>query len=233
MEAWIQQVLGSDHAGITVLIAVFGMGLISVLSCACNFATIGVVAGYTGSIGSSGKSKAVVGSGIFFLAGTIISLTIIGGIIGYASETINEAFGNYWKIAVGLISIFFGLFTLDFLPFKIPSLNVRLNNHKDNLFSAIIFGLIVGGLSSACSLCCNPFFPIVLAASFVKGSLIWGILMLFSFSLGYGIPLAAGMIGIGLGLGKITTMIARFGTIIKYSGGIAMIITGFYFLLTV
>jgi cytochrome c biogenesis protein CcdA len=65
----------------------------------------------------------------------------------------------------------------------------------------------------------------VLIAVFVMG--------LFSFSLGYGLPLAAGMIGLGLGLGKISNMMARFGTIIKYTGGIAMLIIGFYFLITV
>jgi len=233
METWVTQVLSSEQAGITILIAVFLMGMISVVSCACNVATLGVVAGYTGTIGATGKTKAVVWSGIFFLSGTILSLTIIGGIIGYASELINDSFGNYWKVAAGLVSIFFGLYVMDLLPFKIPSMNIRAGDHDGNLFSAILFGFTVGGLSSACSLCCNPFFPIVLAASFVKGSFIWGLIMLFVFSLGYGIPLAAGMIGAGLGIGKISGMMARFGTIIKYIGGIAMILIGFYFLLTI
>ena len=95
METWVTQVLSSQQAGITILIAVFLMGMISVVSCACNVATLGVVAGYTGTIGATGKTKAVIWSGIFFLSGTILSLTIIGGIIGYASELINDSFGNY------------------------------------------------------------------------------------------------------------------------------------------
>ena len=67
MTDWVTQVLSSDQAGITVLIAVFVMGMISVVSCACNFATLGIVAGYTGTIGATGKSKAVIWSGSFFL----------------------------------------------------------------------------------------------------------------------------------------------------------------------
>lgn len=233
METWVKEILGSGQAGITVLIAVFAMGMISVVTCACNFATLGVVAGYTGTIGAAGKTKAVLWSGIFFLAGTIISLTAIGGIIGYASELINDSFGIYWKVAAGLIAIFFGLYAMDFLPFKIPSINITHENHDGNLFSAMVFGFTVGGLSSACSLCCNPFLPIVLAASFVKGSFVWGILMLLSFSLGYGLLLAAGMIGLGLGIGKISKVLSRFGTIIKYAGGIAMIAIGFYLLINI
>ncbi|MFA5781615.1 MAG: cytochrome c biogenesis protein CcdA [Bacteroidales bacterium] len=233
MEEWINRVLDSGQAGIAFLAAVFLMGIISVVSCGCNFATIGVVAGYTGTIGSTGKTKAVIWSGVFFLIGTIVSMAVIGGIIGYAGELISDSFGNYWKIAAGLISIFFGLYTMNLLPFKMPAVSVNPNNQKGGIFSAIIFGFTIGGLSSACGLCCNPFFPVVLAVSFVKGSVVWGILMLLTFSLGYGLPLAAAMVGVGMGFGKISKAVNRFGTIMKYAGGIALIAIGFYLLITV
>jgi cytochrome c-type biogenesis protein len=232
MIEWTRQILNSDQAGITVLSAVFVMGMVSVVSCSCNFAIIGIVAGYTGTIGSTGKTKAVVWSAIFFLVGTMISMAIIGAIIGYASQIINASFGNYWKIAAGFVSIFFGLYTLDILPFKIPGISINKKNQSGSIISAMIFGFAVGGLSSASSLCCNPFFPVVMAAAFVKASMIWGILMLVIFSLGFGLPLAAAMIGVGLGLGKISKTVARFGTIIKYAGAIALIVLGFYFLIT-
>ncbi len=233
MIEWVSHILNSEQAGITVLIAVFLMGMISVVSCGCNFAIIGVVAGYTGAIGSTGRTKAVVWSGIFFLIGTVVSMAIVGAIIGFASQLINASFGNYWKIAAGLISILFGLYTLDLLPFKIPGINYNPKGNGSGIVSAMIFGFAVGGLSTACSLCCNPFFPIVMAATFVKGSVLWGVLMLIVFSVGYGLPLAAGMIGIGLGFGKISKTVAKVGTIIKYAGGIALLVLGFYFLITI
>ena len=233
MEEWIHQILISDQAGITVLIAVFLMGIIGVVTCGCNFAIIGIVAGYTGTIGSTGKTKAVIWSGIFFLIGTILSMAIIGGIIGYASELISDSFGSSWKIIAGLISIFFGLYALNLLPFKMPGFTINPSTQKGGIWSSVIFGLTVGGLATAFNSCCNPVFPIVLAASFVKGSMIWGILMLIAFALGYGLPLAAAMVGIGLGFGKISKKVSLFGTIIKYAGGAALIIIGFYFLLTI
>lgn len=230
---WINQVLASDQAGITVLLAVFFMGIVSMAGCGCNFATLGIIAGYSGTIGATGKNKVVIWSGIFILIGTIVSMVAIGAIIGYAGEIVNNSFGNYWKIIAGSVSIFFGLYALNLIPFKIPGISFNPKNPKGNMLSAIIFGFTIGGLSSACSLCCNPFFPIVLAASFVKGSLLWGVLMLFSFSLGYGLPLAAAMVGVGLGLGRISKMLIKFGKVIKYAGGIAMIVLGFYFLITI
>jgi len=58
-------------------------------------------------------------------------------------------------------------------------------------------------------------------------------LMLVAFALGYGLPLAAAMVGIGLGFGKISKTTSVIGKVIKYAGGIALIILGFYFLVTI
>jgi cytochrome c-type biogenesis protein len=232
MEEWISQMMGNDQAGIAVLFAVFLMGVIGVISCGCNYAIIGVVAGYTGTIGSTGKTKVILWSGIFFLLGTMISMAIIGGIIGYAGDLVSDSLGIYWQLAAGLIMIFFGLYTMDFLPFKIPSISINAKNKKGSVFSSMIFGLTVGGLATAFNTCCNPVFPIVLAASFVKGSVLWGMLLLLSFSLGYGLPLAAAMVGIGMGFGKISKSASVASKIIKYAGGIALLGMGFYFLIT-
>jgi cytochrome c biogenesis protein CcdA len=233
MEEWISQVMSSDQAGIAVLLAVFLFGIIGVVTCGCNYAIIGIVAGYTGAIGSTGKTKAIVWSGVFFLLGTMISMAVIGGIIGYAGNLISNSFGIYWQIIAGLVMIFFGLFTLDILPFKIPSVTFNTEKKSGSVFSSMIFGLTVGGLATAFNTCCNPVFPIVLAASFVKGSILWGILLLLAFALGYGLPLAAAMVGVGLGFGKISKKASAFGKVIKYTGGIALIVIGFYFLITI
>ena len=232
MEAWIQQVLSSDQAGYTVLIAVFLFGIISVFTCACNFSIIAIVAGYSGTLGVSGKTKVIIGNSLLFLIGMLISMSVIGGIIGYASELISTSFGNYWKIAAGITAIFFGLFTMDLLPFKIPSINIRSPRHKSGILSSVIFGLTIGGLTLASGTCCNPVFPIILAVSFVKGSLIWGMLLLFVYALGYGVTFTAIMIGIGLGFGKTTRSYTKVGIVLKYVGGIILLVVGFYLLLT-
>ena len=225
--------MNSGQAGIAALIAVFLLGAIGVVSCGCNYAIIGIVAGYTGTISSTGKTKAIIWSGIFFLLGNMIAMAIIGGIIGYASNLISDSFGKYWQIIAGLIMIFFGLFTLELLPFKIPSISLNKENKTGSIFSSMIFGLTVGGLATAFNTCCNPVFPIVLAATFVKGNMLWGILLLLAFALGYGLPLAASMVGIGLGFGKISKKASMFGKVIKYAGGISLLVIGFYFLLTI
>jgi len=232
MNEWINSALSSDHAGIITLLAVFLLGFISVFTCACNFAVIGAVAGYTGTVSATGKTKTVVVSSVFFLLGAVIALSAIGCVIGYASELISASIGNYWKIAAGIIAILFGVYTLDILPFKIKGISPNFQNKKNSMVGAMLFGFIMGGATSLGSLCCNPIFPIVMGASFLKGSTLWGFAMLFLYALGYGITLAAAMLGVGLGLGKISNLLSKFAIFIKYAGGITLIVLGFYFLFT-
>jgi cytochrome c biogenesis protein CcdA len=232
MQEWINSVLSSDHAGITVLVAVFFLGIVSVFSCGCNFAVIGTLAAYTGAIGATKKTKTVIVSSLFFLLGIVVTMSVIGFVIGFTSEFISTSLGSYWKIGAGIISIFFGLYIIDLLPFKIPGISMSYKNKNNGIIGAILFGLMIGGLSSLCGLCCSPIFPVIMAASFVKGSMVWGILMLFAYSLGYGFTLTASMLGLGLGVGKISNSLSRVAIVLKYVGGITLICLGFYYLFT-
>jgi cytochrome c biogenesis protein CcdA len=233
MNTWIQQVLNSEHATLTVLIAVFLMGMISVVTCGCNFAILGVVAGYSGASPAAEKSKTIWLRGIAFLTGGIVSMATIGALFGYASEVINTSFGNYWKIAAGLIAIFFALYSMNLLPFRLPGFSLKANPARQGIVSAVLFGLAIGGLSTALNSCCNPIFPVILAASFVKGGALWGLTMLSVFALGYGLPLAAAIVGFGLGLGKISKTLSVVGTVVTYIGGITLLVLGFYLLITI
>ncbi len=232
MDTWINQVLSNDHASVMILIAVLVMGILSVFTCACNFAIIGVVAGYSGASPVTGKSKMVIWKGLAFLLGTIISMSVIGALFGFAGKWVSDSLGSYWKIAAGLVAIVFGLYSMDLMPFKLPGISLKKAESQQTMFTAIIFGFAVGGLSAACNSCCNPFFPVILAASFVKGSAMWGFVMLTAFALGFGLPLAAMIVGISLGLGKISTVLSMVVKIAKYIGGIALVALGFYLLLT-
>jgi cytochrome c biogenesis protein CcdA len=233
MQEWINSILSSDQTGIIVFAAVFLLGVVSVFTCACNFAAIGVVAGYTGTLGATGKTKTVVAGSVFFLLGIVISLSAVGCLIGFASELVSASMGNYWKIAAGSIAILFGVYNLDILPFKIKGISSNFQNKKSSIAGAMLFGFVMGGATSLGSLCCNPIFPVVMGASFLKGSTLWGFFMLFFYALGYGVTLAAAMLGVGLGLGKMSKLLSKFAVVIKYVGGITLIALGFYLLFTI
>lgn len=232
MGTWIDQAINFDNAPVLVLMAVFLMGVLSVFTCACNFSIIGVVAGYSGATIGQGKPKGYFLKGLSFLTGTIISMSVIGALFGYAGNWAQESLGKYGQIAAGLVAILFGLYSMDIVPVKLPDLSLKSKQSQANIFASVIIGFSVGGLSAACNTCCNPFFPVILAASFVKGSAVWGFIMLAVFALGFGIPLAAIIIGMGLGLGGLSARLSLIVKIVKFAGGIAMVALGFYLLLT-
>lgn len=232
METWIRELLSPDNSGFIVLIAVFLLGILAVITCACNYALFAVIAGYSGSLSGAEKNKNAVPGGIAFLAGAVISMAIMGSLFGYAGRLMSSASPVWWKTVTGLLCIVFGLWSMDLLPFKIPSVKIGQKQAKPGGLAAIIFGLTVGGISTAFNSCCNPVFPVILAASFIKGSTIWGLTMLTVFAVGYALPLAIGFTGISWSLGRLS----RAGQIVRYipyAGGALLILMGFYFLLTI
>ena len=233
MNEWITSMLSADQTGMIALVAVFLLGVVSVFTCACNFAVIGIVAGYTGTLGATGKRKTVIICTLFFLLGTVVAMSALGAIIGFASEFISASMGSYWKIGAGFILILFGVYILDILPFKLPGISLNYQSKKSGIIGAILFGFIVGSLTSLGTLCCNPIFPIVVAASLVTGSTLWGFVLLFTYALGFGAILAVAMLGVGLGIGKLSQWLTKSAVVIKYLGGITLIALGFYFILTI
>jgi len=174
----------------------------------------------------------VVVCSLFFLIGTVVAMSALGCIIGFAGEFISASLGSYWKIIAGIILILFGAYILDIVPFKIPGMSFNFQSKKSGIAGAILFGFVVGSLTSLGTLCCNPIFPIVVAASLVTGSMLWGFILLLTYSLGFGAMLAAAMLGIGLGIGKMSKWLSKSTVVIKYAGGITLIVLGFYLILT-
>ena len=199
--------------------------------CACNFAVFGAITGYTGVLGATGKTKSVVASIVLFLAGSVVAMSVIGCLIGFAGEFFSVTLGNYWNIGAGVILILFIVYILDILPFKVSGISFNFQGKKSGMAGAALFGFVIGGLTVLTNICCNPIFPIIIAASLVKGGMLWGFFLLLLYTLGYGGTLAAAMLGIGLGIGKLSKTLTKFAAVIKYAGGITIIVLGFYFLL--
>ncbi|MBI5021775.1 MAG: sulfite exporter TauE/SafE family protein [Ignavibacteriales bacterium] len=232
MEEWIRNIANADITSASMLPAAFLLGMLGAFSSCCNFAVIGAIAGYSGKLGNEQKKKTIMFSSISFLIGTVISLGLIGALSGYISHYLIQSIGNYWKIAAGILSILFGLATLNWFQFKLPSVKTETTQIREGILPALIFGLAIGGLSTACNTGCNPLFPIVIGASFLKGGAFWGALMLVLFALGYGLPLTAAMIGIGWGSGKISLFIDKFNIVLQYASGFLLITIGFYLIVT-
>ena len=69
-----------------------------------------------------------------------------------------------------------------------------------------------------------------MAAAVVQGATLLGAAMLACFAIGYSLPLAAGLVGLGIGLGWLGRFAGRVAPVARICGGVVLLGVGFYLL---
>jgi cytochrome c biogenesis protein CcdA len=233
VENWIQQVLSSGQWSLAVLPAVFLMGALGSVSSCCTLPVVGAVAGYAVSLGPQNRRREIITVGVFFMIGTILSLAILGALTGFVSQMASTSLGRYWKLAAGLLMVLFGLNSLGLAPLRLPQFNLGKRAVNRGITGAILYGLAVGGASTACSVGCNPLLGVVVGAAVLQGAALTGSLIFAVFALGFSLPLAAGLVGIGMGIGRLGAATQKALPVLRIAAGILLIGVGFYLLATI
>lgn len=232
MLEWMKAVLSAPEFSVAVLPAAFLLGLFGSASSCCTPAVLGVLAGYSGS-NESGKRRATMLIGVFFLIGTVLAVTALGAVAGFVSQFAGSTMGWYWQIFAGSIAVIFGLVVLDLVPFKLPSLRITENPNVKGPIGASLFGLAVGGMSATCVISCNPLIALPLGAAVLQGTMGWGAVILASFAIGYSLPFAAILVGLSAGFGKLKDLSQRAAPAIRTVSGVILVVAGFYLLATI
>jgi cytochrome c biogenesis protein CcdA len=227
---WIKEVFSSSEFGMAILPASFFLGLLTAFSSCCNIAVLAAVAGYAGSRENSARRDAIYTS-IFFLIGTTVSLAALGLLVGYFGQLGGENLGRYGMALTGLAAIFFGLAALKLLPFRLPTIDLSRRKRRPGLWGAALFGLVIGGASITCILgCSGPLLPLVLGMAAGRGQTGWGALILTLFAIGYSLPMAAIMLGVGVG--RLSSFFKKAGGPVRIIAGAALLAAGFWILIT-
>lgn len=212
------------------LVFAFLLGAVSaVASTCCTLPALGLVAGYSGTKTET-NSKELVKSALLFMFGTIVSLMIIGAVAGFVGQVAQSSLGKYWKIFAGAIAVILGLATLKLLPFTISLGKFNLSKFESSKFGVVITGIILGGIVAVCSLPCNPGIFIVMGAAILQGAVLWAMLLLGSYAIGFSLPLGALIFGISLG--GLTLASKGMDKFLRWFSGGVLIVIGFYFLLS-
>jgi len=230
LQHWIQQSLSADLNGFAVLPAAFLLGLLGAVSSCCTLPVIGAVAGYAGTIGGRPGRRQLLLIGLSLMVGTTLSLAVVGAVTGFLGSVAGAALGSYWRFVGGLVMVLFGLSTLRLLNVRVPRIEIGKRVLGSGAAGAVVYGLAVGGATTACSFCCNPLLPAAVGATALKGAPVLGAAMLGVFALGYSLPLAGGMIGIGFGLGRLSAVAQRIMPVVNVGVGLLLIGVGFYLL---
>lgn len=229
---WVTDTLQAASMVPTALPLAFLLGLVSALASACcTLPAMGMLLAYSSTREDANRRMAFV-SAISFMIGTTLALIILGFVAGFVGQAAQALLGRYWKIFAGGIAVILGLAALKLFPVKLPQF-IRKNEKSSSIhgmLGTVMVGLLMGGGVASSSLPCNPGIFIVIGASILMGKILWGMILMAAFGVGFSLPLSAILLGVSLG--KSAIKIQKVETAIRIVAGILLICAGFYLLAT-
>ena len=232
MLKWVTDTLQAASMGPAAVPLAFLLGLVSaVASACCTLPAMGMLVAYSGTREDVNRRSAFT-SAVWFLVGTTLALLILGFVAGLVGQTAQAFLGRYWRIFAGAVAVLFGLATLKLLPFKLPSRARREGSPSASggKMGAALGGLFLGGGVAACSLPCNPGIFIVIGASVLMGKILWGMVLMAAFAIGFSLPLAAILFGVSFG--KASRKVQKADAAIRAVAGVLLGGAGLYLLAT-
>jgi cytochrome c biogenesis protein CcdA len=226
----ITDALQAASMGPAALPLAFLLGLVSaVASACCTLPAMGMLVAYSGTRQDISRRTAFASS-IWFLTGTTLALIILGLVAGLIGQTAQVFLGRYWRIFAGVIAVLVGLATLKLLPIRLPQLAAKDGAVADSRgkMDAALGGLFLGGAVAACSLPCNPGIFIVLGASILLGRMLWGMVLMAAFAVGFSLPLSAILFGVSFG--KASLRMQKVDAAIRAVAGVLLAGAGLYLL---
>lgn len=201
---------------------VFLGGIASFVS-PCFLPLIPIYIGYiSGEAVSEGKSKRALKNTIGFILG----FTIIFVLLGATASSIGYFLLQYRNILnkiLGLLIIIMGIFYTGIINPAFLNVERRFTwkGRRGSFLGAILLGAAIG---FGWTPCIGPILASVLALAASRASVIYGMYLLFIYSLGIAIPFLIASLAIGKAAGF--KSILKHTGIIKLISGIILIITG-------
>jgi cytochrome c biogenesis protein CcdA len=230
MTQWITQTLQSASMGPTALPLALLLGLVSALASACcTLPAMGMLVAYSGTREDASRQTAFA-SAISFMIGTTLALIVLGFVAGFVGQAAQALLGRYWKLFAGVIAVVLGLAALKLLPLKLPQLvrKTETRSAVHGMLGTVTVGLLMGGGVAAASLPCNPGIFIVIGASILMGHILWGMVLMAAFGVGFSLPLGAILFGVAFGKASLKAQKAEAA--IRIVAGVLLIGAGFYLL---
>src|ERR1017187_5660079 len=228
----VTEALQSASMGPAALPLAFLLGLASaVASACCTLPAMAMLAAYSGTREETNRQTAFA-SAIAFMIGTTLALIVLGFVAGFVGQAAQALLGRYWKLFAGFIAVVLGLAALKMLPLKLPQFSRKTETRSavQGMLGTVIVGLLMGGGVAAASLPCNPGIFIVIGASILMGHILWGMVLMAAFGVGFSLPLGAILFGVSFG--KASLKAQKTEAAIRVVAGVLLVGAGFYLLAT-
>ncbi|MDD2778248.1 MAG: cytochrome c biogenesis CcdA family protein [Methanocellales archaeon] len=174
------------------------------------------------------------GKGRFRPLSIVLGVSLSFTIMGVAASALGMTFIGYvyyMKIIAGCFIVFLGLYMLfEKLEQKVLELRSRIpirfnySAPSGNIFGGFTLGLSLGVVWIPCV---GPILGAILAMVAVKGSVPYGALLLFIYSLGLGVPMLIIAYSSAFSSKRLSILV-RYNAILKRIAGIVLIVVGLY-----
>ncbi len=216
--------LFSTQQSIYILFAAsFLGGLLSSIS-PCSLSMLPLIIGYIGGYSEAKPLKTLVQM-IFFVIGTGIVFSILGGICAFTGKIF---VGNpYFALIIASVIMIMGLKILDVIEFDIPVVikEIPQNNINNEFLYPIILGAVFALIGTPCS---TPILASIMAFASISAKISNAVIMLFLFSIGQGLILIlAGFLTSKLKSSKNFYKISEY--IMKLSGILLILVSIYIF----
>lgn len=172
---------------------------------------------------NTNNQKTAVRNAISFIAGFTIIFVILGAFAGTIGSLLSE-FSTVVNLVSGVIMIIFGLNFMEII--RLPILNTiwqpRMKHDEADFFSSLLFGMI---FAVAWTPCVGAFLGSALLLAASGAQTLKGIVLLFCFSLGLGLPFLFSAILIER-LKSAFTFIKRNYQIVNLISGSLLVVVG-------
>ena len=207
--------------------AVVFIGGLLTASNPCVLAMIPLMIGFVGGT----KEIAGLKKSFFFSLIFVLGLSIMFGILGVIAATTGSLLGDvwdFWKYIIAAVCIIMGIHLLELIKIPIPSLQMK-NVKFSGMIGAFLMGLLFGIVSTPCAV---PILAVILVLIAAKGSMIYGIGLLFAYSLGHCTLILVAGTSIGTAKGLLESKkFQRVNSILRKIAAVLIIGVGIYFLL--
>ena len=204
------------------LFFVFGTGLISGLS-PCTLPTVAFVAAYVNGKQNYSKKSGFIIS-LAFTLGIAFMLSILGLFAGAIGSILKDVKVINYVIAVILLVM--GLWLLKIFEFEFNNKTFQILPRKGSgIVGAFLLGIPFGISASPCML---PITASMIAYSAEKGSMIYGMLLMFTYALGRSMPLI--LVGTFTDLLKNVQILSKYQEKVEKISGVILILVALYFI---
>lgn len=189
----------------------------------CSLSSVPLVIGYVGGY-VGGDTKRAFRYSLAFCGGMAITFTVLGTLASLFGKLLRGT-GSWWYILLGALMALMALQMWDIINVIPPAKTMDTGKRKGYIGAAAL-GMLGGIFASPCA---TPVLVVLLAMVAQKGNLLWGMLLLFAYSVGHSILLLAAGTSMGLANGIAASKgLGRLGQAFKIVMGGAILLLSFY-----